>query len=277
MSIDDEGFSSDDPQYDDGVLDGVTSLINFIEAQNTDAQRAVTFTEVPPPPGSTAHKRLKRAVLNTGEKVVLRAASDGEVAAYTLLQNTEIAEVMPKFYGHQDGLLIVEDITVDFASPSIIDFQISGSGNAPKSQKTATGVRFLGGHISKGGKTVKKWVKAEAAQFTVQQMADAYLEFVPKTKLAAVAALIQGIRKAYDETVKNAPGFRVSGASLLIAYDGDDEKKPPKVVLNRFKHLYLDITKEGFKVDECPDGFVDGITVVLSFGAAVPSRCCLLL
>jgi hypothetical protein len=277
MSIDKEGFDREDAQYDDGVLDGITSLINFIQAHSTGVRGAISFTEVAAPDGTAPHKRLKRAVLNTGEKVILRHASDGEVAAYTLLSGTEIAKKMPMFYGHQDGLLIVEDITVDFAAPCIIDFQLSGSGKAPKSTKQPTGVRFLGGYLSRNGKPVKKWLKSEASHFTNRQMAEVYQEFVPSAKAEAVSALIQSVKEAYEATVKDAPGFRMCGASLLIAYDGDNNKKAPKVVLNRFKHLYLDITNEGFDVNACPDGFLEGILLIQAFAAMTPSRCCLLL
>jgi hypothetical protein len=206
--------------------------------------------------------------------VILRPEEQNEVAAYMILQGTRIGERMPIFYGIHENMIMVEDIGGEFASPSIIDFKLSPTSGVG-------GLKCMGGYICKNGVISRRWERSVVSNFSTAQIRDVYNEFVPKELAGQIAGMIRDIKRAYENEVKETPGFRIRGTSLLIAYDGDDLKKTPRVVLNGFKHLRLDIIQEGLQANDCPDGFLDGINEVLGLAredsGTAESKCCLLL
>ena len=280
MSLDEEGYDSSNEEYDDGVVKGLTELINIAETDECDAPKTgITYTVVE---DDTKHKKIKKCVVQPGNhKCIMRPKNDAEAEAYATLQGEDIIKFMPVLYGIQDGYVIVQDICGEFASPCIMDFRLASRANEPGVEgKEARGLSVIGGATFKDKALVKAWKREDVEKLDdVESIKAVYEEFLPEGVAKKVKTQLQKIKKVYEAAVKETPGFRIYGASILIAYDGDDEKKEPAVAINRFEHSHLDIAREGYdaKDPKYDDGFVKGIETLLTFTEGSQSKCCILI
>jgi hypothetical protein len=282
LSLKDEGFDENNVEYDDGVLEGVVALMNWSESEGE--ARGAPSLDLEILEDTERHKRIRRATLKPGgQRVILRAHHDGEHAAYALWQGKGITNFMPAFYGTKDGLIVVEDIGGEFKSACILDIRLSDytrEPGAPADAKAQQGSRILGGETKKGGESLKKWSRTGSAGLDKAGQAGVVAEFLPSAVAAKVTQDINALIGAVEDLRKEQPGFRLYAPSLLIAYDGDDLKKAPRVALNNFAHVHTDIAKEGFDVGDAKydDNLVQSLTNVLTLmPSASSSSCCLLL
>lgn len=280
-----EGHDPDDDEFDDGVLKGLSELLNFAEDDDDDLKKyeqenGIKYTIVE---DDDEHARIKKCVVQPGDhKCILRPRVDAEAEAYTRLQQTSLREHIPILYSVQNGFIIVEDICANFTSPCIMDFRLASKNSEPDGEKeednSPQGLRILGGGIFKDKKMVKVWKRDECEQMDTDAIKEAYDEFLPDELRDKVKEMIETIKKAYQQTVKDNPGFRIYGASILIAYDGDDESKEPRIVISGFENTHIDIGAEGYstKKADYDDGFIKGIDS-LTGATTSQSKCCLLL
>jgi hypothetical protein len=286
LSLKDEGYDPEKSEYDDGVMEGISSMMNFAttigEAPKKLGlvyERSAVILE-----GAPRHEHIQRVTVDTstGQKAacLLRPHNEGELAAYTRLQDTPLRKWIPTLYGAQEGHLIVEDIHGGFSSPCLIDLRISSRKNEPGSKEDQgenQQIRLRNGHLAKNKKVVKSWKPGDCSSLNYAQITDVYKEFLPDSLNAKVGKELDDLRAAYLKTRETTPGFRLYGTSLLICYDGDDLAKSPRVVLNGFWFIRFDIAKEGAKADDpkTNDGFVEGLDIVRS--CHTESGCCDLL
>ena len=281
-----EGHDINDDDLDDGVLKGLSELLNFAEEdddelRNQQQENGIKYTIVE---DDTAHSRIKKCIVTPGNhKCILRPRIDAEAEAYTRLQGTSLREHIPILYGVQNGYIIVEDICANFTSPCIMDFRLASRNSEPGAEEeednSPQGLRILGGGIVKDHQMVKHWNREDCEKMDTAAIREAYDEFLPDNLGAKVKTMIGAIKQAYQLTVKDNPGFRIYGASVLIAYDGDDETKEPRVVISGFENCHIDIAAEGYssKNSAYDDGFIKGVDSLTGTTSSSQSKCCLLI
>ena len=279
LSLDDEGYDSGNDEYDDGVVRGLTELINIAESEGDAVKTGISYTVVE---DDEQHKKIKKCIVQPGNhKCIMRPKNDAEAEAYATLQGEPIMEFVPTLYGIQDGFVIVEDICCNFSSPCIMDFRLASRANEPGVEgKEPQGLTMIGGVTTKDKKIVKVWKRSDYEKVTDTEAIKAvYEEFLPEDIAKKVKTQLTKMKKVFEKCVKETPGFRIYGASILIAYDGDDEKKTPSVAINRFEHSHLDITREGYdaKDPKYDDGFLTALETLLTFTAGSQSKCCVLI
>ncbi|OHT04583.1 hypothetical protein TRFO_27909 [Tritrichomonas foetus] len=298
ISIDAEGADSTDPSFDDGVIQGLTSLMNFESGADDGKARAATnakldITLVKGPEGGS-HKRIKKCIVNPGNhKCYIRPDNPHENEAYTTLTNTALVDFIPKFYGVENKAAVVEDVAADFKSPCIADFKIGAhsfdidesadkKGNLKvKDEKTTThdlSIRLIIAALVKDGKVTKEWKRKENASLTEAKLKEMVVEFIGTEAKANILKELKSLRKAFISTQKSNKNFRLYNASLLIIYDGDEPTKQPRCVLTKLSGTHIDIQKENYnpKDPEFDDGVVDGLDNLIDM-ASPSSKCCLLI
>ena len=292
ISIDAEGGNSDDESFDDGVLQGIATLMNFEPSdeakENPNKGLDVTILD------DDGHKNIKRCIVNPGEhKCFIRSSNVNESSAYTQLSNTPLIDCIPKLYGIQNKSAVVEDIFGEFTSPCFADFKVGSKGydiddNADKianakakDEKTTLQslcVRLTTATLQQNGQVVKQWNRKEVVNYTEDELKAMLKEFVPPELAQALVKQLTTLKKAYQSTVKSSKNFRVYNLSVLIGYDGDDYKKTPRCVFEKIGGTHMDIEKENHdpKDKQFDDGVITGLENLISY-VNPSSKCCYLL
>lgn len=284
LNIANEGCDIDDEIFDDGVLQGISSLMNFefkdVSKQKTKGIKNENSEGIQFVDDIRPHKTIRLCILNPGGlKCYKRGQKKHEAEAYTTLSNTPLIEFLPKLYKSENNSLIVENVCGDYISPCISDFKVGrltfDLDDSPKkkanqrakdeSSTTKTlRVRLVTAIKMKDNKIVQQWTKKEAKQIVnksddkLNHLAKDFLKSNLKSK---VLTQLSNIKKAYENTKKENPNFRLYNASVVIAYDGDDFKKDPRCALTRTAGTHIDIRKENYDIKnpEYDDGFIEGL------------------
>lgn len=185
--------------------------------------------------------------------------------AYKLLQNTPLSTVIPKFYGINDGCIIISDLTSGFSSPCLADFKIGTRHydlqatkekieGLIKKQKGSTtdshGIRLIDVKTRKNGEVIDKWDKKQGLKLSFDELKDVVKKYVPPSLVEDLRLQIQIILGKIAQTRKENPGFRMYAGSVLIAYDGDHLEKGVRSCLIDFAHTYINVETEGARADD---------------------------
>lgn len=287
INIADEGCDLDDEIFDDGVLQGISSLMNFqfkdvpkLGTRSLTNDGATSNSNIQFVDDIRKHKTIRPCILNPGGiKCYKRGQNPHESEAYTQLSNTSLLEFLPKLYQSENNSIIVENICGNYSSPCISDFKVGRltfdlddslekkAKQRAKDENTTTKtlrVRLVSAIRMKSNKIVKEWTKANAKEDINKnddKLKDLAKEFIEPDLKSKVLAQLVNIKKAYEKTVKENPNFRIYNASVVIAYDGDNLKKEPRCALTRTAGTHIDIQKEKYnpKNAEYDDGFIEGL------------------
>lgn len=180
--------------------------------------------------------------------------------AYSLLEKTPLSSVIPKFYGINDGCIIISDLTAGFNSPCLADLKIGTrhydlqatkekiQGLIEKQKGSTTdshGIRLIDAKTRKNGKVVEGWDKKQGLKLSFDELKNVVRKFVPPSLLPDLLIQVQIILGKIAQTRKENPGFRMYAGSILIAYDGDHLEKGVRTCLIDFAHTYLNVESEG--------------------------------
>lgn len=299
----------DDDEYEDGVFQGLASLMNFAETSlNATPQEKgeldITVTETRE---EGDLKTIKKCIVNPGEHhCIMRSPDLNESIAYTIFMPTPISNFMPRLYGIQNKQVVIEDINSDFKSPCMADFKVGCKTydiddkediiNQKKAidDSTTTGrfyVRLSMAVKTKNGKKDAEWSKNSGdINSNESNLRNMILQYCPEESMRKkIAESLNSLKEAYEDTLIENTNLRMYNASVLICYDGDDPKKAPKCLFSKLGQSHLDIDEEGFSTGpENDDKFRDGIINLIKYFSPTigekaettngsSSKCCLLI
>lgn len=303
INIQELGFDPNDDQYEDGVLQGLATLIDFANSSSNispveKGQLNITMID------ENSKSVVRQCIVNPGNhKCIMRPANRNETEAITLLMSTPIATYLPRIFGIQNNQAIVEDITAKFESACLADFRI-GSKSYDLDDKpdieimqrdidltTTTKdlqVRLMMAKRIQNRKLIKAWKPGETDavnenEDALKQMVN---EYADESMKETIAQQLVNLKLAYESTLETYPNLRMYDLSVLICYDGEDAKKDPICVFNRLARCHLDIQQEGYSTDaENDDGFIRGLLNLIALfcpevavkAESGKSKCCLLI
>ncbi|OHT14629.1 hypothetical protein TRFO_14922 [Tritrichomonas foetus] len=307
INIASEGsYDPDDDEYEDGVLQGLATLMNFAESSHDVDPHEKGQVEVQFVEDGEKHKGIRKCIVNPGNhKCIMRPNDPNESESITLFMSTPISEFIPKVFDISNNKAIVEDINSEFESPCIADFKVGSKSydiDDPKEVKSRqiikddttttskVGIRLTMAIKTKNNSAVKAWEKKSLSNIndSEENLSKMVSQFADDTVLAEnIAKELVKLKVAYEDTLEENPNLRMYDLSILICYDGNNTSQTPRCVFNKLGESHLDIKKEGYSTDkENDDGFLDGIQNLIKYFSAdvaekslssKSSKCCLLL
>ena len=296
----------DDEEYDDGVLQGLASLLNFAESSHDVPLHDKGQVEYQVVDDGEVHKEIQRCIVNPGNHhCIIRPNDPNETAAITLLNSTALQEFIPKLFDISNNKAIVEDIGADFQAMCVADFKVgTKSYDVTDEEETIQKQRKKDNHsttakygvrlvMAKG--SGKEWKRKENdnVNATEENLTTMIHQFAEEDLRKRMAEELVKLRDAYQATLADYPNFRIYDASVLVIYDAANSGPtgPIRCALTKLGETHLDITKEGLKVSEdLDDGFLTGLQNLISYfspevalnapvkeRSASSSKCCLLL
>lgn len=299
----------DDEEYEDGVFQGLASLMNFAEMtlNATPEEKGELDITITGTRDASDLKTITKCIVNPGEHhCIMRSPDQNEASAYTVFMPTPISKFMPRLFGIQNKQVIVEDINAEFKSPCMADFKVGCKTydiddkediiNQKKTtdNSTTTGryyVRLSMAIKMKNGQKESEWQsnsgEVNKNESNLRKMIQQYCDDESMQK--KIAESLNSLKEAYEDTLIEYTNLRMYNASILVCYDGDDPKKAPKCLFSKLGQSHLDIDEEGFSTGpENDDKFRDGIiNLIKYFSPAIgeraqttngsSSKCCLLI
>ena len=243
----------DDEEYDDGVFQGLTSLMNFAEStlNATPEEKGQLDITLVKTRDNENLKTVQKCIVNPGENhCIIRSPDINEASAYTVFMSTPISNFMPRLYGIQNKQVIVEDINSEFKSPCIVDFKVGcktfdidekeDNINQKKNidNSTTTGRYFVRLSMAikmKNGRKDSEWNSnsgdVNLNESNLIKMIQQYCEEESIRK--KIAEGFSSLKEAYEDALIEYTNLRMYNASILICYDGDDPKKTPRCVFSK--------------------------------------------
>jgi hypothetical protein len=205
----------------------------------------------------------------------------GEGRFISALRRTPLFPWLPEYYGRfrndneRTSYILLGDLRSGFASPCIADFKIGTRqwdiGASPQTVKhlralrngstsRRLGLRLVSRTIVRAGTVVESTTKSQNRRIDARMLRRKIEEFVPKRLGKEVKNRLAALRDAYRQTLAQFPNMRIYSASVLICYDADDLRKPPRVAMVDFAHGHFDIAAAGGDPNdpEFDDGVLKG-------------------
>lgn len=110
----------DDDEYEDGIFQGLSTLMNFAESalNETAEEKGQLDVKIIKSRDGDELKNINKCIVNPGgHHCIIRYPDINEASAYTVFMSTPISLHMPRLYGMQNKQVIVEDIIFGFNSP----------------------------------------------------------------------------------------------------------------------------------------------------------------
>ena len=217
------------------------------------------------------HGRIIKCAMKNekGELVpcVAKPIDHKEANVYPLIKKTPFADFIPQFFGihkiNNGDCIVIEDMIAGYKSPCVADLKIGTrhwdleaskekvDGLVEKQKGTITetlGIRVIDVSMRKNGEITLKHDRKEGLKDSEEDFKNLVKTFLPGKLLESMKVKVGEMIKAYEQTMKENPGFRVYGSSILITYDGDaanDKLDDIRVKVIDLAHTYVDITPNG--------------------------------
>ena len=182
---------------------------------------------------------------------------------YPLMTKTSLRNFLPKFYGIKktakgSQYIVMEDLIDGFSSPCVADIKLGQRRfdlyTSPYQEKKrvmqhgstseSLGVRIIDVTKRKKGKIIMEHHRTAGYRLTSDEFYQILNDFLPGKLKIFFKQKVKGMLEAYSNAVKDNPGLRLYGSSILITYDGDAANETEdclRVKIIDLAHSYMNL------------------------------------
>jgi len=198
--------------------------------------------------------------IRRGRAFVAKPLIDREDRFYQTAGRSPLHSVIPKYIGSSGGWMLLQDLTAGMSSPCVADIKLgtrSFEVNAPPEKAArqlshvkgtttlSLAIRCIDICIRRERQVVRRWDRRDGRGMDEAQLKRALLLFLPGRRRESFRRAIADVKAKLEQTYAVLPNLRLYSASVLIVYDGDNERAKMRVKIIDFAHAYADVAAEG--------------------------------